>query len=477
MSKHEQIENIILNMIKQQLLLPGDAITPIREMASMHDMSVTPVIEAYHNLEKRGILIARPRSKFIVAPYSEAIEENEVNDRSLHNQTDRYSSLNSIHYAITDGTVRFPFALQECLVRVEDNEKMLNRFSRNMKQEISPPQLQRFDRPNSNLKSALCKWMYSYNCAVEPEDTIITNGSTFGALSLILHCCVPQGSAVGVAEPGDMQHYLAIKANDLTPVVIHSNPGSGLDLDSLEQAIQNHPEMRSIIISCNNDVPTGSLMSDNSKRRLAAICRSNGITIIEDDRYGSLSYESLNTGFRPSPLIKFASDITVYLGYINYTGAQSMGIHWVCSHKYSSELHYFSKAMALQPAAVMQSGYLVTATSLSTARRKAACESHRQTMERVRKEIYESFPVGVSVYRPAGGWFLWVKLPNNCDSIKLLEKAYERGITFVPGTLYTKNGSYTDHICLNFTVADTCPDWKEGISELGRLVKELTENN
>ena len=475
MSKHEQIENIILNMIKQQLLLPGDAITPIREMASMYDMSVTPVIEAYHNLEKRGVLIARPRSKFIVAPYSEEDETVEAEFQPVQNKTDRYSSLNSIHYAITDSSVRFPFALQECYVRAEDNEKVLSRYSRNMKQEMSPARLQRFDSENPELKSALCKWMYSLNCVVAAEDMVITNGSTFSALSLILHCCVPQNSAVGIAEPGDMQHYLAVRAKGLTPVIIHSNPGTGLDLDSLEQAIQNHPEMRSIIISCNNDVPTGSLMSDNSKRRLAAICRSKGITIIEDDRFGSLNYESINPSFRPSPLMKFAPDTTVYLGAINFAGAQSMSIHWICSHKYSNELNYFCKAMAIQPTGLIQSGCMITGTSHVKVRRKAACESHRQTMEKVRKVIYDCFPVGVSVYRPAGGWFLWIKLPNNCDSINLLEKAYEKGITFVPGALYTKNGGYKDHVCMNFTIADACPGWEEAISELGRLIKEMCD--
>ncbi len=475
MSKHEQIENIILNMIKQQLLLPGDAITPIREMASMYDMSVTPVIEAYHNLEKRGILIARPRSKFIVASYNEGSAENELEDQLDQPKTDRYSSINSIHYAITDSSVDFPFAIQESYVFPQDNEKVMTRFVRYMKQEASPAQLQQFDRQHADLKSALCKWMYSCNCVVGTEDIIVTNGSTFSALSLILHCCIRQGSAVGIAEPGDMQHYMAVKAKGLTPVVIHSNPGTGLDLDSLEQAIHNHPEMRSIIVSCNVDVPTGSLMSDNNKRRLASICRSNGITIIEDDRYGSLNYESITPSFRPTPLLKFAPDITVYLGAVNFTGAQSMRVHWVCSHKYRSELQYYCDAMMLQPTALAQSGCMVLSTSLVRGRRKDVCESHRRTMERVRKAIYEYFPVGVSVYRPAGGWFLWVKLPNNCDSIKLLEKAYERGITFVPGALYTKNGSYNNHICMNFTIADACPNWEEGIKELGLLVQELSE--
>ena len=88
----------------------------------MYDMSVTPVIEAYHNLEKRGVLIARPRSKFIVAPYSEEEESGRAEQQAEQNKTDRYSSLNSIHYAITDSSVRFPFALQECFVRAEDNE-------------------------------------------------------------------------------------------------------------------------------------------------------------------------------------------------------------------------------------------------------------------------------------------------------------------------------------------------------------------
>ena len=43
---------------------------------------------------------------------------------------------------------------------------------------------------------------------------------------------------------------------------------------------------------------------------------------------------------------------------------------------------------------------------------------------------------GVTITHPEGGYFLWVKLPEDMDSAKILELSKEReNVTFVKGNL------------------------------------------
>jgi 2-aminoadipate transaminase len=41
--------------------------------------------------------------------------------------------------------------------------------------------------------------------------------------------------------------------------------------------------------------------------------------------------------------------------------------------------------------------------------------------------------LGVSFNKPAGGMFLWLRLPEGMNAVALLPKAVERGVAFVPG--------------------------------------------
>ena len=50
------------------------------------------------------------------------------------------------------------------------------------------------------------------------------------------------------------------------------------------------------------------------------------------------------------------------------------------------------------------------------------------------------FPQGARWTRPQGGLFLWVTLPEGCDSERLLEEALLAKVAFVPGRSFFPSG-------------------------------------
>ncbi|NAZ12036.1 MAG: hypothetical protein GU361_04835 [Desulfurococcales archaeon] len=70
--------------------------------------------------------------------------------------------------------------------------------------------------------------------------------------------------------------------------------------------------------------------------------------------------------------------------------------------------------------------------------------------------------------------FVWLK--NNIDTKKLLEKAIDSGVLYVPGSGFYYDGSGRNTMRLNFSYPSE-EDIRKGIKILGELVKSEAERN
>lgn len=85
--------------------------------------------------------------------------------------------------------------------------------------------------------------------------------------------------------------------------------------------------------------------------------------------------------------------------------------------------------------------------------------------------LEEHFPDGCTWTRPAGGLFIWVRLPNGLNTAEVLPKAVEQKVAFVPGTPFFPNGGGENTMRLNFSNAQ--PEQIEiGIKRLAGVLKE-----
>jgi 2-aminoadipate transaminase len=85
--------------------------------------------------------------------------------------------------------------------------------------------------------------------------------------------------------------------------------------------------------------------------------------------------------------------------------------------------------------------------------------------------MQRDMPEGVSWNTPAGGMFLWVRLPEGMNAIDLLPKAVERNVAFVPGWAF-----YADHadirtLRLSF-VTSSVEQINIGIAALAAAIRE-----
>ena len=72
---------------------------------------------------------------------------------------------------------------------------------------------------------------------------------------------------------------------------------------------------------------------------------------------------------------------------------------------------------------------------------------------------------------PDGGLFIWGKLPECIDTVKLLPEAIARKVAYIQGSVFFADGSGTNYIRLNYSYADIARI-EEGIARLAELFKE-----
>jgi DNA-binding transcriptional MocR family regulator len=75
--------------------------------------------------------------------------------------------------------------------------------------------------------------------------------------------------------------------------------------------------------------------------------------------------------------------------------------------------------------------------------------TYRQQVDRMREAIVDTFPNGIGLSRPQGGFMLWCELPPKADSMRLFQKARAAGISIAPGPLFSHDDRFRNFIRLN----------------------------
>jgi 2-aminoadipate transaminase len=331
------------------------------------------------------------------------------------------------------------------------------------------------DTPQAALQYAptegfapLREWIAAYltrkGARVSAGEVLVVTGSQQG-LDLLAKCLIDEGSKVLVETPS----YLgALQAFSLFQPAFASMPSDehGIDTDALT------PELlaggRFLYCLPNFQNPTGRLLPLPRRRALLEKAAAAGVPVVEDDPYGELSYggQALPT------LLALNPGDGIYLGSLSKVLAPGLRLGYVIAPerlhaklvqaKQASDLHTpsLSQRIAWE---VIKDGFLDT--HIPTIR-----ELYGRQCDHMLSALQRHFPAAARWTRPEGGMFIWVTLPPGIDTGRLLTKAVERNVAFVPGAPFFAGHPQANTLRLSFV---TVPPEKidAGIETLGALVK------
>jgi 2-aminoadipate transaminase len=277
-------------------------------------------------------------------------------------------------------------------------------------------------------------------------DTIITEQESYqGALNRLTRLGV---NMVGIPldEHGMRMDALAaaladLKAKGITPKYIYTIP-----------TVQN---------------PTGTIMPETRRAELLKLAQQYGVPIFEDDCYADLIWN----GKRPPAI--HAMDKTggvIHIGSFSKSIAPALRVGYIVA-----PWNVLSRMLALKTDA--GSGALeqmvlaeYCAPHFATHVPKLT-RGLRAKLDTLMEALNEQFGTSAEFEDPKGGIFLWVKLPDNVDTLKLYQAALAAGVAINPGPEWSTDKAYAGSRLRLCFASPSHDEIREGVAVLAEVCR------
>lgn len=312
-----------------------------------------------------------------------------------------------------------------------------------------------------------------------PANVLITSGSQ-QALDLIGKVFINEGDHVLVESPtylGALQAWNQYRSEYVTV----RTDNDGMVTDEMEDALRTGPKFMYVLPNFQN--PMGVTLSLPRRQALVKLADEYGVPIIEDDPYGQLRYEGKHVEAvvsLESKLHEQSSEFignTIYLSTFSKILAPGLRLGWVIAPeevvfkletaKQGTDLHTstFNQILAYE---VAKGNFIDEHVKLI---RKVYSERRDVMLNALEKFM----PEGISWTRPEGGLFLWVTLPEKCDTTAMFPIALKQKVAYVPGESMHPRGGGKNTMRLNFSYCK--PDViVDGIARLAETFKQALKD-
>jgi DNA-binding transcriptional MocR family regulator len=320
------------------------------------------------------------------------------------------------------------------------------------------------------LREQICQVMALEGIAAHPDDVVVTVGSQM-ALDLTTRIFCDPGDVVLAEAPsyvGALGTFGAYQAS-----VVHvAMDDDGLVPEALESAIdacrRTGRRVKFLYTIPNFHNPAGVTLSLERRSKVAEICSAAGIPILEDNPYGLLGFtDSTYRAIRADD-----PDNVVYLGSFSKTFAPGLRIGWALApHAIKEKLVLANESATLNPPVFNQ---MMISRYLAGFDWQAQIKAYRQVYADRRDAMLEALalhmPPGTTWTVPAGGFYVWLTLPEGLDATVMLPRAVTARVAYVPGTAFYADGFGTRQMRLSFCYP-TPERIVEGIKRLSEVLE------
>ncbi|GAA1269788.1 PLP-dependent aminotransferase family protein [Saccharothrix xinjiangensis] len=281
-------------------------------------------------------------------------------------------------------------------------------------------------------------------------DLLVTTGSQ-QALTLVATALLEPGAVVAVEEPTYLAALQCFRLAGARLVPVASDE-RGVDPDALAEVVERErPELLYLVPTFAN--PTGRTLDVARRRAVAALAERHGLWVVEDDPYGELRYRG-----EPAPALAAFSDRVIHLGSFSKVGAPGLRLGWLrAPESIMRTLVIVKQAADLHTSTIDQAAaaaYL-KANDLD-AHIGRLCEAYRERRDAMIAALPGAVPAGTRWTDPDGGMFVWLTLPGEVDTGRLVHEALARDVAFVPGAPFY--ATTPDHSTLRLSFTTTTPE-------------------
>jgi DNA-binding transcriptional MocR family regulator len=447
MKRFELLANTMADEIRSGSRPVGSRMPSLRQLTTQHGVSQSTVFRAYYLLEEWGLIRARERSGYYVAPG--AAPEKRQTPRPPPALESARVEISDLVFSVLEAAKHpdivplgsaFPspqlFPLQRLARSLGHSSRLISPWSTVV--DLPPG--------NEQLRRQISLRYMGMGIAQPMEELVVTNGA-LEALNLCLMAVTRPGDVVAIESPGFYAALQAIERLDLRAVEIPVDPVSGVDLQALSDAFDKH-SIRACWFMTNFQNPTGAAMSQEKKKALVELLAQHDVPLIEDDVYGELHHAPTY----PLPAMAFdKKGLVMHCSSFSKTLAPGYRIGWVAAGRFADKVQRLKLMTTLSASIPAQAGiadYLQHGGYDKHLRKLRG--SFRSQLAAMDTALRRWMPDDSHWTRPSGGYFLWVRLPPRVDAMQLHRIAIENGISIAPGPIFSARHEFRDHVRLNF---------------------------
>jgi len=297
------------------------------------------------------------------------------------------------------------------------------------------------------LREQFAMQLGGHGLDVEPDRILTTQGAS-QALDLIVRELLTAGDLVVVEDPTYPPLLDMLRARGVEIVAIERT-FEGPDTDQLKRLLKRR---RPRLLFTNSVLhnPTGTTTTLPVAHRLLELAGAHDFLIVEDDIFAELAA-------RPAASLALLDQCqrVLLVQSVSKTIAPDLRVGFVAANQDLIRRLTRAKTRAsLASSAVMEE---VVLHILTRGHYRRHLETVRRRLGEAQLAVQQALEAhGVTLaYRPAGGMFLWAKLPVAMPSGKLWRLAAARGVLLAPGELFQTEGRVSASWRFNVAHADS----------------------
>ena len=289
-----------------------------------------------------------------------------------------------------------------------------------------------------------------YGSPTQPETIFVTTGVS-SALDLLCTLFTQAGDTVFVEEATYFIAPLIFADHHLNivPIAMDEN---GLVIESLEENLKRYKPKFFYTIPVHHN-PTGITLTEARRTRLIELAQQHDFIIVADEVYQLLSY-----GDRPPKPFATHVDVenVVSLGSFSKILAPGLRLGWIQAHP--------NKIQRLVTSGLLDSGGGMNPFTSAIVRGviesgdldkhiNRLIETYRSHLKKMDALLREHLP-SIIYTTPQGGYFFWLRLPEQVNAVELRQRAKSMQIDMRPGNLFSVTGGLQNFVRLCFAHYD-----------------------
>ena len=316
------------------------------------------------------------------------------------------------------------------------------------------------------LREAVAAKYRGYGVEVDPEQVIITPGSTMG-IYMAYKALLKPGEELIVMDPCFFGYFMAVKEQGFKTVPVkRSKEDWSFNIEDIYAATTDKTRA---VLMCSPDNPTGAVLSDRELKELAEYSAEKDVKIISDDIYDEITYDGAK--FKSIASLPGMSERTLILNGLSKTYAMT---GWRVGYIIPPDKETYDRLFSLQ-----MSTYLVLNQALQYASLEALTGPQDSVAEMVKGyrekreyvvDAWSDIPK-VSVTKPKGAFYAFPDLSaygkTSAEMAQYIRD--EAKVAITPGHLFGEQGE--GHIRNSF--AQSMDDLSEGLDRIKNALAKL----